>query len=96
MNGTVRHENLNGMGHQGVVDEAATTPRSCPCKPPRLKIGWGWVVSVATAILYTFNYGYLYSYGLLMVELMDEFGSSTTETGKSTIPYPTAFVIRDF
>ena len=49
----------------------------------RARICWGWVVTVASSIMFVVSYGFLYSFGIIMVDLMSEFDSSATDTGKS-------------
>ncbi|XP_072176531.1 monocarboxylate transporter 7-like [Diadema setosum] len=46
-----------------------------------IKSKWGWIAAVASSLVFTVIKGYMYSYGLIMVELMEEFGSSATKTG---------------
>eukprot|EP00057_Strongylocentrotus_purpuratus_P025362 XP_011679836.1 PREDICTED: monocarboxylate transporter 10 [Strongylocentrotus purpuratus] len=47
----------------------------------RIKRNWGWVVTVSAALIFIVVHGFLYSFGLLMVELMEEFDSDVTTTG---------------
>ncbi|XP_071490778.1 monocarboxylate transporter 9-like [Diadema antillarum] len=46
-----------------------------------VKARWGWVVVFAASILCAVTYGIMYSFGLLMVALIDEFNSGVTKTG---------------
>ncbi|XP_072176812.1 uncharacterized protein [Diadema setosum] len=46
-----------------------------------VKAKWRWVVVIASSMLCAVSYGFLYSFGLLMVALMDEFGSGVSKTG---------------
>ncbi|XP_030853925.1 uncharacterized protein LOC100893677 [Strongylocentrotus purpuratus] len=47
----------------------------------RARTYWGWVVTVASSIMFVVSYGFLYSFGIIMVDLMSEFDSSATDTG---------------
>lgn len=47
----------------------------------RLKSKWGWVVTLATFVLFFITYGFIGCYGLLFVSLQEEFNSGATETG---------------
>ena len=47
----------------------------------RLKSKWGWVVTLATFVLFFVTYGFIGCYGLLFVSLQEEFNSGATETG---------------
>ncbi|XP_072177112.1 uncharacterized protein [Diadema setosum] len=46
-----------------------------------LQAKWSWLVVIASSMLIAVSFGFLYSFGLLMVALMDDFGSGVTETG---------------
>ena len=48
----------------------------------RPRIYWGWVVAFSSSIMFVVIYGFLYSFGIIMVDLMQEFESSATKTGK--------------
>ncbi|XP_072176057.1 uncharacterized protein [Diadema setosum] len=45
------------------------------------KAKWRWVLVVAASMLAAVTFGFMYSFGLLMVALIEEFGSGVTETG---------------
>ncbi|XP_041482222.1 monocarboxylate transporter 14-like [Lytechinus variegatus] len=49
--------------------------------PGRIQRYWGWVVTVCAALIFIVVHGFFYSFGLLMVELMEEFDSDVTTTG---------------
>ncbi|XP_798103.3 uncharacterized protein LOC593539 [Strongylocentrotus purpuratus] len=46
-----------------------------------LRDRWGWIVTVASFVLYFITIGVLYCYGLIFISLQEEFKSSATITG---------------
>ncbi|XP_041482050.1 uncharacterized protein LOC121429180 [Lytechinus variegatus] len=58
------------------------------CRSVRNRIYWGWIVSVTASITFGLSFGFLYSFGIIMVDLMNQFDSSATATGYiGTIAY---------
>lgn len=46
---------------------------------------WGWVVTIAAFWIFSAAFGTMYSFGILLVELQEEFSSGASETGWSCV-----------
>ena len=52
---------------------------------------WGWVVTIASFWIFSAAFGTMYSFGILLVELQEEFDSGASETGGSFVLFLISF-----
>ena len=56
--------------------------RMCKCMQHRPESLFSWLVCVCAAFCQAVNLGFAFSYGVLLPEVMKEFGESRQKTGK--------------